>query len=92
MLINFDKIFSLNETKYKFTLKRINESLNYSVAIEFLSKEENWVSLLTDEQLTHFMGEWQFQNRNIPEQILKVENELSNSIKQHRSKEIQTHN
>ena len=81
MLVNIESIFFLNETKYKFILKRVDESLNYSVVIEFLSKNNSWVSLFLDQQFTHFMGEWQFQNRNIPERILRQENELSNSIK-----------
>lgn len=87
MLINLERIFSLNETKYRFILKTVDESLNYSVAIEFLSKDEIWISLFANEQLTHFMGEWQFQNSSIPDQILRQENELSNSIKkaQHKS-------
>lgn len=83
-------IFSINETEYRFTFQPINDSLNYAVRIEFLSKDNNWVPLFLDQQLSHFMGEWQFQNRDIPEQILKIENELSNSIKQHRSKTTQT--
>lgn len=85
-------IFSINRTEYRFSFKPIHHSLDYAVRIEFLSKDNSWVSLFLDQQLSHFMGERQFQNKDIPEQILKVENELSNSIKLLRSKTTLTHN